>query len=161
MVRNPFETMPSIQKMVLRNYKASGTDPSLIDSALEIVGQNSLFTYRHPFDVLARHPATRWAAIPYELLVSDPAGALRKLYADLEIPIGDSSREALARAEKHARSYKPSHDYSLSEVGLTPAVIRSALAPLFERFGWPEPAVASNAAPSERPLRSAGAESLA
>ena len=50
-----------------------------------------------------------------------------------------SSETAMKRAESHARAYKASHDYSLSEIGLTPQQIREALSPLFDRFEWPEP----------------------
>lgn len=139
MVRNPFETIPSIQKMMLRNYKASGTDATQIEAALTLIGETSIAQYRYPFEILDEHPRTRWAAIPYALLTTDPAGAMRKVYTDLDIPITASSESAMKRAVSHARAYKPSHDYSLSEVGLTPQQIRDALAPLFARFEWPEP----------------------
>lgn len=139
MVRNPFETIPSIQKMMLRNYKASGTDASQIEAALTLVGEGSIAQYLYPFEILEKHPKTRWTAVPYALLTTDPAGAMRKVYTDLGLPITASSESAMKRAESHARAYKPSHDYSLSEIGLTPQQIRTALAPLFERFEWPEP----------------------
>lgn len=139
LVRNPFETIPSIQKMMVRNYKASGTAPAQIEAALAIVGENSLAHYLYPFEILDAQPGTRWTAIPYELLVSDPAGAMRKVYHDLDLRIGASSEEAMKRAESHARAYKPAHDYSLAEFGLRTEAIRAQLAPLFERFGWPEP----------------------
>ena len=139
MVRNPFETIPSIQKMMLRNYKASGTDAAQIEAALTLVGGTSIAQYLYPFEILEKHPQTCWTAVPYALLTTDPAGAMRKVYTDLAIPITASSESAMKRAESHARAYKPSHDYSLSEVGLTPQQIRDALAPLFARFDWPEP----------------------
>lgn len=139
LVRNPFETIPSIQKMMVRNYKASGTDRVQIESALRIVGENSIAHYLHPFEILERHPEIRWTAVPYELLTTDPAAAMRKVYEELAIPIGAASEAAMKRAEGHARAYKPSHDYSLSEFGLAPERIRASLAPLFARFDWPEP----------------------
>jgi omega-hydroxy-beta-dihydromenaquinone-9 sulfotransferase len=150
MVRNPFETIPSIQKMMVRNYKASGTDREQIEAALAIVGENSIAMYRDPFDVLARNPQTRRTAIPYELLTTDPAGAMRKVYEDLGLPVSRSSEDAMKRAAVHGRAYKPSHDYSLAEFGLSPAQIRESLAPLFERFHWPEPAVGGNASETRR-----------
>lgn len=142
MVRNPFETIPSIQKMMIRNYKASGTDAAQIAGALAIVGENSIAHYRFPFEVLDRHPQTRWTAVRYELLTTDPAAAMRQVYTDLDLPITPSAEAAMSRAESHARAYKPSHDYSLSEIGLTPQQIRDVLAPLFARFDWPEPVAA-------------------
>ncbi|MEZ4217515.1 MAG: sulfotransferase [Myxococcota bacterium] len=150
LVRNPFETIPSIQKMMLRNYKASGTAPELIENALRIVGENSLFSYRYPFDTLAKHAATRATAVRYERLVADPAGAMRQVYDELGLEVGPSSLAAMERAAAHARAYKPSHDYALSEVGLAPAEIRRALAPLFERFGWPGPDGPPPAATAQR-----------
>lgn len=141
MVRNPYETIPSVQKMMLRNYKASGTDRAQIEAALAIVGENSIAMYLQPFEVLAEHPETRWTAVPYELLTTDPAAAMRKVYADLGIPVGESSERAMKSAAAHARAYKPAHDYSLAEFGLSPSEIHAKLAPLFARFGWPEPVV--------------------
>jgi hypothetical protein len=64
MVRNPFKTIPSIQKMMLRNYKASGIDRDQIETALAIVGENSIAHYRYPFEILEQHPEARWTAIP-------------------------------------------------------------------------------------------------
>ena len=146
LVRNPFETIPSIQKMMVRNYKASGSDRAQIEAALAIVGENSIAHYVYPFEVFAKHPETRWTAIPYELLTTNPAAAMRKTYEDLGIPITTSSEAAMARAAGHARAYKPAHDYSLAEFGLTPTQIREQLAPLFVRFAWPEPADAATPA---------------
>ncbi|MBY0400199.1 sulfotransferase [Myxococcota bacterium] len=139
MVRNPYETIPSIQKMMLRNYKASGTDRAQIDAALAIVWENSIAMYRQPFEVLDAHPEVRWTAVPYELLTTDPAAAMRQVYLELGIPIGESSEHAMKAAAAHARAYKPAHDYSLAELGLSPSEIHSQLEPLFERFRWPEP----------------------
>jgi hypothetical protein len=82
------------------------------------------------------------------LLTIDPAAAMRRVYADLGIPVTASSEDAMKRAESHAQAYKPAHDYSLAEFGLSPAEIRAKLAPLFARFAWPEP-VAMGASSNE------------
>lgn len=156
MVRNPFETIPSIQKMMLRNYKASGTDRAAIAAALAIVGENSLAHYLYPFEILARHPETRWTAVRYELLTTDPAAAMRQVYEELGLPVTTSSEAAMKRAESHARAYKPAHDYSLAEFGLSPEEIRRTLAPLFERFGWPGPASGLGPAPAPTPDQASG-----
>lgn len=139
MVRNPFETIPSIQKMMTRNYVASGTPPGQIERALSTMGDDSFYFYRHPFEVLDAKPEARWTAVPYELLVANPRAALEKVYADLGLDRTATSSVALDAAEGHARDYTPRHDYSMGEFGLDARAIHDELEPLFERFGWPEP----------------------
>jgi len=140
MVRNPFETIPSIQKMMSRNYMAAGTDPVQIQEALSILSDNSLFTYRHPFEVLDAAPDAVWTAIQYEVLVADPSAAVEQVYAELGLPRTATSELAVKEATQHARSYTPRHDYSMDEFGLNPHEIYAELEPIFERFGWPKPA---------------------
>ena len=139
MVRNPFETIPSIQKMMARNYQASGTPPDQIQKALGILNGTSLYHYRHPFKILDDRPDVTWTTIPYELLVANPQGAVEKVYADLNLPFTNAAQLAVEEAAQHARAYKPRHDYSMGEFGLNPHEIYEALAPLFERFGWAKP----------------------
>ncbi len=138
MVRSPYETIPSIMKMMERNWKASDCAPERVRDSLAVLAENSLSAYRHPFEVLDRRRDTKWTVARYEELMEHPAKIVERIYADLGLEMTPELGRRLADEEKRAQEYRAEHVYSLEEYGLTRAEIRSELAPLFERFGWGE-----------------------
>jgi hypothetical protein len=138
-VRSPFETMPSIAKMMKRNWRAAGSDPETIASSLELLLDNSVGFYLHPLDDLSELSPDRWQVVRYEDLVERPAGAVRDVYTNFGLDVTAETEERLRRAENDARAYRPDHRYSLDEFGLTTEEIEKRLAPLFDRFEWPRP----------------------
>jgi hypothetical protein len=136
LVRNPYETIPSIMKMMERNWKASDCDRNRIKDALPILGENSISAYLHPFDVLNESEQTRWTVVRYEDLVEKPRQTVEHVYDALELPMTEAMRASLLREEEHSREYRADHLYSLEEYGLTRGEIREKLAPLFARFDW-------------------------
>jgi hypothetical protein len=136
MVRHPYETIPSLLKMMERNWKASGCDPVRVKDSLAVLAENSISAYRHPFEVLDGRRDTRWTVVRYEDLVESPARSVEGVYADLGLELTPALARRLAEAERAAKAHRTEHRYSLEEYGLTRAEIRAALAPLFERFGW-------------------------
>jgi hypothetical protein len=135
-VRSPYETIPSLQKMMERNWKASDVDRARIADSLRVLFENSLAAYRHPFEVLDARPDVRSTVVRYEDLVARPRETVEAVYAALGEPVTPALREALAAEEKRSREHRSEHVYSLAEYGLQREQIRAALAPLFERFGW-------------------------
>lgn len=140
-VRSPFETMPSIAKMMKRNWQASGSDPDpeTIASSLELLLDNSVDFYLHPLDDLSELVPERWQVVRYEDLVERPADSVRDVYAHFGLEVTAETEERLRRAENDARAYRPDHRYSLDEFGLTTEEIEMRLAPVFDRFDWPRP----------------------
>lgn len=138
MVRNPYETIPSIQKMMERNWKASDCDRERIRDSLEVLFENSISAYLHPFEVLEERRDVSWTVVRYEDLVESPKATVERVYADLGLALSPEVEKVLAQEEARSREYRAEHVYSLEEYGLTHQQISRELAPLFERFAWEE-----------------------
>jgi hypothetical protein len=135
-LRNPFETIPSLQKLMKRSWQLRNWSDADMQSSLRILAQMSFHNYRHPLEVLARHPETRHAIVDYRELVAMPKRAVEEVYEKLGLPVSPGFAAALEREQRRAREHASGHRYSLEEFGLERGEIRSGLADLFERYGW-------------------------
>lgn len=142
-VRNPYETMPSLLKLMRIGWRALEWDEEKQLRTLRILAEQSFHTYRFPDELRARHPETPLAVVDYRDVTSDPAGAIQRVYDELGLEMSDAFRETLLAEGKRASGHKGAHQYSLEEFGLEADEIHQRLADLFERFGWEEPAAAS------------------
>jgi hypothetical protein len=133
-VRNPYETIPSLLKMLQVEWKMRGRDDDLIKNSLRVLADQSFDAYEHPLEVLARHPQTRSCVVDYRDLVSRPATTMRRIYDELDLELGPAAAEAIENAK--GGGHESAHRYSLDEFGLDPDAIHTQLAVLFERFGW-------------------------
>jgi hypothetical protein len=148
-MRSPYETIPSLLKMMTRNWKAGRCSPERIDESRRLLAEQSFHTYRHPFEVLARHPETRWIAVDYREFVERPKRTVEAVYAALDLVVSPAYAATLDAEECRSRSHRTEHVYSLDEFGLERSEIKARLAELFDRYGWDpandETAVASDA----------------
>ena len=135
-VRNPNETIPSLLKLMRAGWKQLGWEEARQQSCLNVLVNQSWHTYKHPIEVLDRHPETKGAIVDYRDLTSDPAATIERVYRDLDLPMTDAFREILAGESKREKSHETRHSYSLEEFGLEADAIRSQLSDLFERFQW-------------------------
>ncbi len=135
-VRNPYETIPSLLKLMRASWKQLGWDDAQQRRCLEVLAAQSWHTYRHPLEVLDAHPEVRGSVVDYRDLVSDPAATIERIYRDLELPMTPEYRELLAREGKREKQHRTRHTYSLEEFGLEADAIRQELSDLFERFQW-------------------------
>ncbi|MGX9792618.1 sulfotransferase family protein [Mycobacterium sp. MMS18-G62] len=133
-VRNPYETIPSLLKMLQTAWRLRGRDDHLINNSLRVLADQSFDAYEHPLEVLARHPETRSCVVDYRDLVSQPEATMRRVYDELGLELGPAAAEAIHSARGGA--HESTHRYSLEEFGLDPDEIHTHLAALFERFGW-------------------------
>ena len=136
-MRDPSETIPSLLKLLQTSYKLYGVDPADAQRALAAQVEISVDTYRHPLEVLARHPETKRALIDYAELTAAPRRAVEKMYAELGFDVTPELAGVLAAEEARARKHETSHRYSLAEFSLRDGELRERIgAELFERFGW-------------------------
>jgi omega-hydroxy-beta-dihydromenaquinone-9 sulfotransferase len=133
-VRNPYETIPSLLKMLQSSWSMHGRDEHLIRHSLHVLADQSFDSYEYPLDVLARHPETRSCVVDYRDLVSQPSVTMRRIYEQLGLGLSPSVAAAFDAAQ--GQTHESTHRYSLEEFGLDPNRIRTRLAPLFERFEW-------------------------
>jgi hypothetical protein len=137
-VRNPYETIPSLLKLMRSGWKRLAWEEARQQRCLEFLGNQSFHTYKHPLEVLARMPEVPHSVVDYRDLLSEPAETIERVYRDLGIEMSQSYREVLLGEGKRAREHKSDHRYSLEEFGLEADAIRSELSELFDRFGWDE-----------------------
>ncbi len=135
-VRNPHETIPSLLALLRGGWRRLPFDPERTRRSLQLMAEQSFHTYRHPAEVLARHPGTRHATVDYRDLVADPAATVEQVYRELELPMTPEYRETLLAEGKRSRQHTSGHRYSLEKFGLEADAIRTRLADLFERYGW-------------------------
>ena len=140
MMRNPFETIPSLLKMMVRNWRILGYQRDEIDDALQLLAKQCSYYYQYPFEALDDLPPERCAFVRYEELVDRPARTIEALYAQLGIPMTAAFAAELEKEEARSRKHRGEHVYSLDEFGLTRDEIRAALPEAFERFEWSAPA---------------------
>lgn len=137
-VRNPYETIPSLLSIMRAGWKQLGWDDAKQQRTLKILADQSWHTYLHPIETLDANPEVRGSIVDYRDLTSDPAATIERIYRDLELPMSDAYREALAGEGKREREHRTRHRYSLEQFGLEADAIRQELGPLFERFQWEE-----------------------
>jgi hypothetical protein len=133
-MRNPYETIPSLLKMLQTSWALQGRDNQLILESLRILADQSFDAYCHPLDVLARHPEIRSCIVDYRDLVGQPATTMTKVYDELDLDMPPEL--AVAIGASRGQGHETTHRYSLEEFGLDPQAIHVRLATLFDRFGW-------------------------
>jgi len=139
-LRTPYDTIPSLLKMMTRNWKAAHCTPERMEDSRRVLAEQSFHSYRYPLEVLARHPETRQAVVDYRALVERPKRTVEEVYRALGLSLSPAYEEALAQEERRSKTHRAEHVYSLGEFGLEPGEIRARLGDLFERYGWdPEP----------------------
>jgi omega-hydroxy-beta-dihydromenaquinone-9 sulfotransferase len=135
-MRDPSATIPSLLKLMQTGWSRRRWDAERMARSLRLLAEQSLHTYRHPLDVLRRHPETAHAIVDYRDLVRDPAGVVHEVYDRLGFPPSAELERAPAVQERRSGARESSHTYSLEEFGLERDEIRAALADLYAVFGW-------------------------
>ncbi|TDO12047.1 sulfotransferase family protein [Mycobacterium sp. BK086] len=133
-MRNPYETIPSLLKMLQTSWALQGRDDRLILESLAILADQSFDSYCHPLEVLARHPEIRSCVVDYRDLVGQPAVTMTRVYDELDLTM--PPEVAAAVSASRGQGHETTHRYSLEEFGLEPEAIHLRLAALFDQFGW-------------------------
>ena len=138
-MRTPYDTIPSLFKLVTRNWKAARCSPERMEESRRVLAEQSFHSYRYPLEVLARHPETgaRWSTTAPSS--SEPKRSARRSTPGSGCRSRPATRRRSPRRRRARRSHRGEHVYSLGEFGLEPGEIRARLGDLFERYGW-EPA---------------------
>lgn len=135
-MRDPGETIPSLLKLMQTGWARRRWDDARMQRSLQQLAHQSFHTYRHPLEVLRRHPATPHAIVDYRDLVATPTATVRQVYERLGFTPSAELERALALQEGRGRTRESKHQYSLEEFGLERGVIEGELADLYATFGW-------------------------
>ncbi len=137
MYRNPYETIPSLLKLLYTGWKMRGdVDTQKLAESSRASVELSYESYLYPEEVLARHPEVSRADIDYRDLVAEPMATLERVYEQLGLPMTEQFRKVLQAEQEKSGRHERLHQYSLEEFGLDNAEIHTRLAPLFDRFRW-------------------------
>jgi hypothetical protein len=134
-MRNPYETIPSLLKLLQTEWGLRGRDERLIEKSLRVLADQSIDSYRHPFDVLAKHKNVRSSIVDYRELISQPDATMRRIYQELDLDLGPLAAKAFEAAAARG-GHESAHRYSLAEFGLDPHDIHTRLAALFDEYQW-------------------------
>jgi hypothetical protein len=142
-VRSPYETIPSLLKLMTRNWKAGRCPPARIEESRRLLVEQSFHTYTYPFEALGRHRETRWIAVDYRDLVGRPKRAVEQIYTALDLDMSTAYSATLEAEERRAGTHRTEHVYSLGEFGIERAEIRTRLTDLFARYRWDDDAASA------------------
>ena len=134
-MRNPYETIPSLLKMLQTEWGLRGRDQRLITKSLRVLADQSIDSYQRPLDVLAKHPEVRSSVVDYRELIGQPVGTMRRIYRELELEVSPQAADAFASAAARG-GHESAHRYSLEEFGLDAHEIHARLATLFNEYHW-------------------------
>jgi hypothetical protein len=136
LLRDPSDTIPSLLKLLQRTWRYAGWDERAIEQSLRVLADQSFHSYRHPLEVLARHPEVARAVVDYRDLVASPKATVTDLYRRLGLDISPEFDRVLDEQERRSREHETTYRYSLEEFGLARDEIHTRLADLVARYGW-------------------------
>jgi len=128
--RDPAKVMASVCSLIryVRSWSSDRDDPQelgseQLDSWAEAV--------RRAMDFRGRIGENRFADVTFADLQRDPLAALQSAYQTLDLDFTAATRSSIQDwAANHKPGARGSHDYELSDYGLTPARVRAS----FERY---------------------------
>jgi hypothetical protein len=137
MMRDPAQCIPSVLKLVELTWRGKGWRRDDYARSLQILTEVSFESFRHPAQVLARHPATPQIVVDYRELTTQPRMTVHKIYEALALPLSDSFDRHLEEEEGRARSHKTDFHYSIDDYALSREQIESQLSDFYDEFNWP------------------------
>jgi hypothetical protein len=136
LIRNPFETIPSLLKLMRTMWEGLGLDSGHIESSTKQLAEGCMRDYSHAMEVLADLPADRYAIVEYTELVADPKAAVERVYEHLGLSISPAFEKRLAAERSRQKRHQSFNVYSLAEFGVAEADLTRKLGPILQRFGF-------------------------
>jgi hypothetical protein len=136
LIRNPFETIPSLLKLMHTVWQGLGLDSDHIESSTRQLAEGCMRDYCYAIEVLSQLPEDRYAIVEYTDLVADPRAAVEEVYDRLKLPISPAFEGRLIAERSRQRRYHSANVYSLEEFGISEAEISQRLAVILQRFGY-------------------------
>lgn len=136
LIRNPFETIPSLLKLMRTIWQGLGLDSDHIESSTRQLAEGCMRDYLYAIEVLSKLPEDRYAIVEYTDLVADPRAAVEEVYDRLKLSISPAFEGRLIAERSRQRRYHSANVYSLEEFGISEAELSQRLAGILERFGY-------------------------
>ena len=136
MERHPEEAIPSLLKLMARNWRMTDCDRETIRRELRELAELSLHTYTYTLEVADALPPDRVAVVDYRELVADPVAVFEKVWPQLGYRFTPEFRARLEEAGRRERGHESRHRYRFEDFDLDREELRRRLAPLYDRFSW-------------------------
>jgi hypothetical protein len=138
MMRNPFETIPSLLDLMRVLWEKLGMDMKSkhIEQALNVLADDLVHDYKFAMEVLAEWPEDRYAIVEYNELTADVKATVEKVYDKLNLSISPAFEQKLNAELNRQKQYHSSHAYSLQEFGLSESKVYEELSDIIERFNY-------------------------
>jgi hypothetical protein len=136
LMRNPFETIPSLLKLLNTIWLGLGLDSDHIENSTRELAKGCVRDYNYAIDALSKLPEDRYAIVEYTDLVTDPKATVEKVYQRLKLSVSADFEQCLTAERSRQKRYHSSNVYSLQEFGLSEAELFEKLAGIIERFGF-------------------------
>jgi len=136
LIRNPYETIPSLLKLLNTVWTGLGLESDHIESSIRQLAQGCMDDYNYALEELSKLPDERYAVVSYTDLVADPKSTVEKVYDRLDLPISPEFEHKLAAERTRQKHYQSSNVYSLEEFGISKEEVATNLAEVIARFGF-------------------------
>jgi len=134
-VRDPMKTMPSQLSSLKSGLKLFGVDPYseiLRDRMLDVF----LFYYQNLMSVLSAVSPDRHIFLRIEVLKSDLANTISRIYRQLDISLDLNFGRQLRVEDANVKSYTSKHIYSLEQFGFDETTLRKRFAGVYEQYAF-------------------------
>lgn len=146
LVRDPLETIPSVVNLLQTAWRGLGVQEEDILGHTPAIVASFVRDYQHAYSVLKSLPAERYAIVLYEDLVCAPEDTVRRVYAELGLPVSKSFSAKLHEACQRAADREPKAPHDPETFGIDVGAIRGPLRPMMEELGiWKSEERASTA----------------
>jgi hypothetical protein len=135
LVRNPFETIPSLLKLLSSVWEGLGVDSDHVEKALRELVDGCIADYYYALEMMDELPSERYAIVQYTDLVSDSKATVEKVYEKLQLDISPAFEAKLSAERKRQKRYHSENAYSLEQFGIDPEWLAKELGPFLDRFG--------------------------
>jgi hypothetical protein len=136
LIRNPFETIPSLLKLMSTIWQGLGIDSDHVETTTRELANGCMRDYSYAVETLSKLPDDRCAIVTYADLVADPKATVEKVYDCLNLSISPDFERRLAAERSRQKRYQSSNVYSLAEFGLSEAELFEKLPEIIERLGF-------------------------
>ena len=136
LIRNPFETIPSLLKLMQTVWLSLGLDSDHIESTIRELANGCVRDYHYALETLSKLPDERYAIVAYTDLVADPRATVEKVYDRLNLSISPAFERHLSEERSRQKRYHSSNVYALAEFGLSQADLAEQLSGVIARFGF-------------------------
>jgi hypothetical protein len=136
-MRDPTECIPSVLKLVEVSWRGKGWQPADYAASLRALTEISFDTFRHPREVLTRHPHTPQVVVDYRQLTKQPRATVHAVYQAFGMRVSAAFDAYLQAQEERERGHSTHFEYSIDDYELSRARIEEELADFFEDYNWP------------------------